>query len=180
VAAGIGSGAGSGIGSGSGSGTGSGMGAGIGYRLCFWLGMLGWAGLVLGGTVSEWIASGAPPSLEQHPLQRALADTLESDVARRIAEHRAYAAIQPRDAKAFVKLGTALARAGDDAEAIRAFETAISLPPVPPGAHSKLAALYARSGRVDEARDQARIAIEGGAAMNPRLLRKLGLSGPRR
>lgn len=154
--------------------------AGIGTRLCFWLGTLGLGALVIGGMLSQWIATGAPPSLEQNPLQRALAETLESDTAGRIAELRAYAAIQPRDAKAYMKLGTTLAHAGDDAEAIRAFETAISLHPVPAGAHSKLATLYYRTGRVDAARVQAQLAIEGGAAVGPGLRRKLGLDGPRR
>jgi cytochrome c-type biogenesis protein CcmH/NrfG len=154
--------------------------AGIGYRLCFWLGVGGMASLIVAGIASQWIATGSPPSLEQHPVQRALAETLESDSARRISEHRAYAAIQPRDAKAFMKLGTTLAHNGDDAEAMRAFETAISLHPVPAGAHSKLATLYFRTGRVDAAREQARIALERGAAVNPGLLRKLGIQGPQR
>jgi Flp pilus assembly protein TadD len=154
--------------------------AAIGYRLCFWLGSGGMAALVVAGLASQWIATGTPPSLEQHPLERALAETLESDSAGRIAEHRAYAAIQPRDAKAFMKLGTTLAHNGDDAEAVRAFETAISLRPVPAGAHSKLATLYFRTGRIDAAREQARIAVERGAAVNPGLLRKLGVKGPRR
>lgn len=149
---------------------------GLGYRLAFWIGVAGMAGLVGTGLVAE-LASGRLPSLEQDPLVRARA-LAGGDPAAEIDGLRAFASLQPRDASAYMKLGTALAKQGDDAGAIQAFEAALTLEPVPAGAHSKLATLYLRNGRPLEAREQARIAVERGAWVNDRLLRRLGIARP--
>lgn len=148
-----------------------------GYRLAFWIGVAGMGAVVATGLARE-LASGRLPSLEQDPLARAR-QLAAGDRQALLAEYRDFAALQPRDAQAYMKLGTTLARHGDEPGAIEAFEAAVALHPVPAGAHSKLATLYFNQGRVQEAREQARLAVARGALINDRLLRRLGVARPR-
>ena len=150
---------------------------GFGYRLTLWIGLAGMAGAVATGLGSK-LASGGLPTLDVDPLVRARG-LLEGDREAWEAEHRDFVAIQPRDATAYVRLGTLLAKHGDEAGAIEAFEAAIALHPVPGGAHSKLASLYFNRRRIAAAREQAELAVERGAWVNDALLRKLGVARPR-
>ncbi len=66
----------------------------------------------------------------------------------------------PEDTELRFRNGTALARAGRPAEAALEFERILQRGAAPPGVHANLAFLYEELGRPDEARDQARLALE--------------------
>lgn len=141
------------------------------FRVAFALGTLGVLGSVVVGAASHWRDSGRLPPYRANPLE-----LLPPGPGDRIAEYRMYAALQPRDARAHAQLGAALARAGRRRQAVAALEEALALRPVPGGVHAQLVPLYLRSGRVGDAREQARAALEKGADVSPALLTRLGLA----
>jgi tetratricopeptide (TPR) repeat protein len=149
--------------------------AGAAYRISFALGAGGVLACIAAGAVSRIVETGRPPSLMQHPLEPvrdALAVGRGEGFA---AEHRMFVAIQARDARVYPRVADALVRSGDDASATEVLERALELRPLPPVVHAMLATLYARQGRLLEAREQARQALAQGEAVRPQLLRKLGL-----
>jgi len=151
-------------------------GAGAASRIGFAVGAGGVATSLVAGVIFAWLESGAAPPLMRHPLDPAREALVEGESGRFVEEHRMFAAIQPRDAEAQLRLAGALARHGDRPEAIRVLERVLALGPVPPAVHARLAVLYWNSARVDEARVQARRAVELGAPVPPELLVRLGLA----
>ncbi len=101
---------------------------------------------------------------------------IEERLPRDLDDHRAFAAIRPRDPIALVLLGNALLEADENAEAIRAFEAALDSKAAPAVVNERLAWLYLRQGRLEMARRQARAAARRGRELDERLLKALGLS----
>lgn len=155
------------------------MTAGIGLRVSFVIGAVGVLASVAGGALYHVVENGTPPPLMGHPLEPSR-DALSATGGQQdfIAENRMLAAIQARDARAQVALANVLARSGDDAGAIEVLERTLGLSPVPPVARAMLATLYARNGRIPEAREQAGIALRQDYPVQPQLLHRLGMAAP--
>ena len=130
------------------------------------------------GLASALQTTGRPPGLLVDPLIEAQQEFAGRDRERWIHEARSLTEIQPHNLGAFLALGRALADAERDAAAIRAYETALTLGSVPPVAHAQLARLYLRTGDLESARAQARLAQEGGASLSAEFLRALGAGAP--
>ena len=89
---------------------------------------------------------------------------------------RSLTEIQPRNLGAFLALGRALSEAERLRPAIRAYESALALGQVPPVAHAQLARLYYRSGDLEAAREQVRLAQRRGVSLSDEFLRALGVA----
>ena len=152
------------------------MAARIGFRISYAIGTVGVLASVATGGVYHMVKSGTPPPLMGHPLEPARDALAAGNQKDFLAENRMLAAIQARDAGAQLALADVLVRSGKDDAAIRVLEDALGLRPVPSEAHAMLATLYARKGRIREAREQAQIAVRQGYPVRPQLLRKLGLA----
>jgi cytochrome c-type biogenesis protein CcmH/NrfG len=147
----------------------------IAYRIAFAIGMAALGGSLALGLAQAFRRSGGPPPLLVDPLVVAQREFAGRDPQRWIAEARSLTQIQPRNLGAFLALGRALSEARRIHPAIRAYETALSLGPVPPVAHAQLARLYYRSGDLEAAREQVRLARERGVSLSSDFLRALGL-----
>ena len=89
--------------------------------------------------------------------------SLESLIRCNISWSRRLVALQPRNAKALVGAGVALAGLGRSAEAIDMFRRALELNPNDADAHNNLASTLANEGRIDEALPH----FERAVALNP-------------
>ncbi len=154
------------------------MAARSGLRISFAIGAVGiFVSIALGG-VATLLESGRPPPLARHPLEPARDALAAGEGAGLVKASRMFVALQPRDARVHLRLVEALVRSGDEVGAIQVLEGVLALRPVPPAAHAMLANLYARQGRLEDARVQARRARELGVQLGPELRRRLGLRRP--
>jgi tetratricopeptide (TPR) repeat protein len=152
--------------------------SGLLLRITFAIGVAGVLGSIAAGGVGEIVEDGRLPPLMRHPLDPARDALAAGDRGGFVEGHRMFVAIQARDARVYPKLANALVRSGDEAGAIEVLERALDLRPLPPIVHARLAVLYARHGRIAEARRQAQRALEEGEPLQLQLLRKLGLEAP--
>ncbi len=149
----------------------------IAYRIVFAIGVAA-LGASLGlGLAQALRRSGRPPPILADPLVRAQREFAGRDAERWIAEARSLTEIQPRNVGAFLALGRALSEDRRLGPAIRAYERALALGPVPPIAHAQLARLYYRRGDLEAAREQARLAQRRGVSLSGAFLHELGLGG---
>ena len=146
----------------------------IADRLLLAIGVAAFGAATALGLAQALLATGRPPRLLVDPLVEAQREFAGRDRERWIHEARSLTEIQPRNLGGFLALGRALADAERDAEAIRAYETALALGSVPPVAHAQLARLYYREGDLASARAQARLAQERGVSLSEDFLRALG------
>jgi cytochrome c-type biogenesis protein CcmH/NrfG len=151
------------------------------YRIVFAIGVAALALAVGSGFVDAWRRTGQPPGVLVDPLGAAQERFSDRDPERWIREARSLTAIQPYNPAGFLALGRALADRKQIGAAIRAYETALARGPVPPATHVQLARLYYRSGDLDAARAQARLARDRGVSFSDGFLRAIGLhAAPRR
>jgi cytochrome c-type biogenesis protein CcmH/NrfG len=147
----------------------------VAYRIVFAIGAAAFGASLALGLAQAFRSRGRPPPLLVDPLVVAQREFAGRDPERWVAEARSLTEIQPRNLGAFLALGRALSEAQRLDAAIRAYETALSLGPVPPVAHAQLARLYWRSGDLDAARVQVRLAQRRGVSLSGEFLRALGL-----
>jgi cytochrome c-type biogenesis protein CcmH/NrfG len=151
----------------------------VAYRIVFAIGAAAFGASLALGLAQAFRSRGRPPPLLVDPLVVAQREFAGRDPERWVAEARSLTEIQPRNLGAFLALGRALSEAQRFDAAIRAYETALSLGPVPPVAHAQLARLYYRRGDLDAAREQVRLAQQRGVSLSGEFLRALGLdAGP--
>ena len=93
-------------------------------------------------------------------LERARTTTAPDDIARAVSTLRSSAHDDPINAEVQLRLGLALALAGDHGAAERAWVKAERLAPTSSSAATNLAIAYARQGRIDDARRAAERAID--------------------
>ena len=147
----------------------------IAYRSVFAIGVAALGASLALGLAHAFRSSGRPPPLLVDPLVVAQREFSGRDPERWIAEARSLTEIQPRNLGAFLALGRALSEAERLGPAIRAYETALGLGPVPPVAHAQLARLYYRKGDLEAAREQVRLAQRRGVSLSDEFLRALGV-----
>jgi cytochrome c-type biogenesis protein CcmH/NrfG len=147
----------------------------VAYRVAFAIGVAAFGASLALGLAQAFRSRGRPPPLLVDPLVVAQREFAGRDPERWIAEARSLTEIQPRNLGAFLALARALSEAHRLDPAIRAYETALSLGPVPPVAHAQLARLYYRRGDLDAAREQVRLAQQRGVSLSGEFLRALGL-----
>ena len=121
------------------------------YRLCFAVGSTALLAAIGLGAAGSVYTEGRLPAPSTDPLTLAQGTYQGRDLQRWIEEARTLTVIMPRNRRAFLMLGGALAQEGNIDAAIAAFERAQGMGGMPGFAHARLAALYAARGRTSEA-----------------------------
>lgn len=126
------------------------------------------------GVAGAVYTEGRLPGPNADPLTLAQRAYQGRDAQRWIEEARMLTVIMPRNRRAFLMLGGALAREGRIDPAIAAYERAQAIGGMPGLAHVRLARLYAARGRAGDARAQVKLARSKGVTVSPELVRELG------
>lgn len=103
-----------------------------------------------------------------------LAGIIERERIRALSERRTPAGPLRVPAEVSLALGSAYFRNGQLPDAEREWKAAIAVDPGMGAAHNNLAALYAMTGRQDEAREQIRAAERAGYTVHAQLMQEVG------
>ena len=144
------------------------------YRLCFAVGSTALLAAIALGAAGALRSEGRLPGPSVDPLTLAQRAYKGRDPQRWIEEARTLTVIMPRNRRAFLMLGGALAAEGRIDPAIAAFERAQAIGGLPGLAHARLAALYAARGRASDAHAQVKLARAKGVTLSPEFVRELG------
>jgi cytochrome c-type biogenesis protein CcmH/NrfG len=132
------------------------------------------------GLTQSWLSRRALPDLGMDVLAQAKANFSAGDTLDAVAQLRMYTHLEPGRAENWIQLGEALAQLGYRAEASDAFERSLELP-ITSGSTThaatlqRLALIYYELGRLEEARDRARLALSFGAELPPAFVNRLSL-----